>query len=464
MKKETLWSLRLGFTSKQETAIGELGIKSFLQHSFNAVYDKTDPCFVEELPKTIAEINALKRKRRSLSPEKLKESNEQQDAISLAMQMWWVEKMIDNDFPLREKMTCFWHNHFVATNQSVKVYYWVYQHNQILRNHAFGNFKTLTKEILKTNAVVQYLDNSINVKEKLNENLSRELLELFTLGLGNYSENDVKNGAKGLAGLAVGEEHAEYNPKNEVNEVFEYLGVKGNLKADDIVDAIFKHPKIPYLLTRKILKWFIYDHPSEKLVNYYGKFFKSVNFEIKPLLLKIFTEEYQKETSGSKIKDPITYILQLFYNGKIDKPNSRVVATFINQQGMNLYNQVNVKGWDGGNSWLNTQTYLQRNNVADILCTAKNFRKRKLNLLELEILESVKNDTFKFQIDWNKKATNKEIILDFSNKLLFSVDKEMQKDLEEMLKYDFKSSMEGSENAVNRLFNTMLKLPEYQLI
>jgi uncharacterized protein (DUF1800 family) len=464
MKKEMLWSLRLGYTSKQDEAIKKLGLNSFLQHSFDAIPDQTDPAFLVEIPKTIAEINALKHKKRVATPEGKQEINNQQDAIFLAMQTWWVEKMINDDFPLREKMTCFWHNHFVATSQSVKVNYWVYQHNQILRNQAFGNFKTLTKEILKTNAIVEYLDSSLNRNEKLNENLSRELLELFTLGVGNYSENDVKNGAKGLAGLTIGEEHAIYNPKWEVNEVFEYLGVKGNLKVDAIVDAIFNHPKIPYLLTRKILKWFIYDHPSEKLVTYYGNYFKSVDFEIKPLLMKIFTEEYPKETAGSKIKDPLTYILQLFHSVKIDKPNSKIVAVFSNQQGMNLYNQVNVKGWDGGNSWLNTQTYLQRNNVADMLCTAKNFRKRRLNLFEAEILESVKNDTFKVQIDWNKNSTNKEIISAFSNNLLFAVDKDLQKDMEEMLKYDFKSSTEGSENAVIRLFNNMIKLPEYQLI
>lgn len=464
MKKETLWSLRLGFTSKQEVAIGKLGIKSFLEYSFKAISDQTDPVFFSEIPKTLADINALKHKKRIASPEGKQEINNQQDAISLAMQTWWIEKMINDEFPLREKMTCFWHNHFVATSQSVKVNYWIYQHNQILRNQAFGNYKTLTKEILKTNAIVEYLDNSLNRNEKINENLSRELLELFTLGVGNYSETDVKNGAKGLAGFTIGEEHAVYNPNWEVKEVFEYLGVKGNLKVDALVDAIFKHPKIPYLLTRKILKWFIYDHPSEKLVEYYGKYFKSVNFEIKPLLIKIFSEEYPKDTAGSKIKDPLTYIMQLFHNVNIDKPNSRIVAIFINQQGMNLYNQVNVKGWDGGNSWLNTQTYLQRNNVADMICTAKNFRKRRLNLFEAEILESVKNDTFKVQIDWDKNGTNKEIIARFSNKLLFAVDKELQKDMEELLKYDFKSSVEGSENGVTRLFNIILKLPEYQLI
>jgi len=109
----------------------------------------------------------------------------------------------------------FWHNHFVATQQKVRVNWWIYQHNQLLREMAFGNFKTLTKAVLQTNAMVRYLDNVDNQRGAINENLSRELLELFTLGIGHYTENDVKMGAKALAGLHLGENKAQYRPRLE---------------------------------------------------------------------------------------------------------------------------------------------------------------------------------------------------------------------------------------------------------
>lgn len=463
MNNNILWSLRLGYSSKQASLIEQKGIKLFLEQSFNAPFNQLNPSFLDKIPKTKIDIDALVAKKRSSNLEERKKTNAEQQAISDEMQTWWLEKMMNNQFPLREKMTCFWHNHFVASNRSVKVFYWVYQHNSILRENAFGNFRTLTKAILKTNAIIEYLDNNRNVKSKLNENLSRELLELFTLGYGNYSENDIKNGAKGLAGLKTGPENAAYEPKFEVNEPFQYLGKMGNLKVDDMVDAIFDHPKIPFLITEKILKWFIYDNPPSTLVDYYGKYFKSVDFEIKPLLIKIFTEEFSKKTAGSKIKDPLVFLLQVFDEVSI-KPDPMLVNKFLLQQGLSLYNQLNVKGWEGGRAWVNTQTLLQRNNIVDIVCTSKNFAKRRMNLNEKELLENLKTDTLKVEIKWLKNSNAKSIINDFTSRLLFNKDDKLNKDLDAILKYDFDSKAEGADFAVARLYNFILKLPEFQLI
>ncbi|HEX9151110.1 MAG TPA: DUF1800 family protein, partial [Flavobacterium sp.] len=336
-------------------------------------------------------------------------------------------------------------------------------HNRILREHAFGNFKTLTKEIVQTNAMVRYLDNIDNRKDKLNENLSRELLELFTLGIGNYTEEDIKNGAKGLAGLGIGEENAVYRKFFENNESIDYLGKKGFLKLDEMVDAIFEQPNIPYLITRKLLKWFIYDNPKEELVHYYGDYFKKENFEIKPLLIKIFTEEFTKNNAGSKIKNPLEYILQLMDELHVQNPNAKLIAYFIREQGMDLFNQPNVKGWDGGNSWLTSQVFLQRNNVADLLCSGRNLnRGRKEN--DTAMMKQNQNQQVKVKLHWDKEGNNKQIIAELKDRLLFQTDENDQQDFEKLLKYDFDSKTEGSENAVLRLFNLMVKRPEYQLI
>lgn len=463
MNNNNLWSLRLGYTSKQSILIEKNGINIFLEDSFNEPINSVPPSYIEKIPKTLLTIKELRSKIRILTKEERSIFNKEQEVISIEMQTWWIEKMQNSSYPLREKMTCFWHNHFVATLNNIKVHYWVYQHNSLLRENAFGNYKTLTKEVLKTNAIIEYLDNNLNNKTKLNENLSRELLELFTLGIGNYSEDDVKNGAKGLAGLHVGNDFAEYQTKFEVNEIFEYLGKNGNLKIDDMVDAIFDHPKIPFLITKKILKWFIYDNPPDNLVAYYGSYFKSINFEIKPLLFKIFTEEFPKNTAGSKIKDPLVFLLQVFDETTIN-PNLTLINKLLIQQGFNLYNQVNVKGWDGGRAWINSQTLQQRNTIVDIICTAHNFVKRRLNANELELLENIKNDSLKVAIPWLKSTDAASIINDFSSRLLFNRDDNLKKDLDVVLKYDFDSNSDGAEFAVIRLFNLILKLPEFQLI
>ena len=201
MKKSSLWSLRLGFSGKQTSKIEKLGLEKFLKQSYNSKFDTTLPDFLQDQPKTTLELKQVREIIKTSEPEVKKEIQKKENQATAEFKKWWIAKMRNDEFPLRENMVCFWHNHFVSTSQKVKINYWIYQHNMILRENAFGNFKELTRQILKSNAMVRYLDNGDNKKGKVNENLSRELLELFTIGIGNYTENDIKNGAKALAGF-----------------------------------------------------------------------------------------------------------------------------------------------------------------------------------------------------------------------------------------------------------------------
>jgi uncharacterized protein (DUF1800 family) len=460
MNKSSLWSLRLGFSNKQADHIATIGLEKFLTLSFATSFDSTVPDFLDNSPKSIKELRATRQKLKENNPEEVKKMLNQEIKTSVAMKAWWINKMIEDEFPLREKMTCFWHNHFVSTFQKVKVNHWVFQHNQLLREKAFGNFKELTKAMIKSNAMVRYLDNVDNRNGKINENLSRELLELFTLGIGHYTEADIQNGAKALAGLGIGEKHAVYRPIFENNETITYLGKTGTFKADDLVDIIFEQKSAPYFLTRKILQWFLYDNPSEALVKQYGDYFRSVNFEIQPLLHKIFTEEYAKDNAGTKIKNPLEYSLQLLSELNISLPNYQVISFFLKEQGMDLFNQPNVKGWEGGKAWLTSQIYLQRNNVADLFCNGKTINRR---ILKENTMDNAAIQRIPIQLQWKGK-TNTEIIRDLTNRLLFHVDENTQKDFEAILKYDFNPKEVNADQAVLRLFNTIVKTPEFQLI
>ena len=465
MKKSNLWSLRLGFSGKESDAIEKLGLEKFLKHSYDSKFDEQLPAFLNDDPKTLIELKELRESIKTADSEEKKKVLKREIYSAVELKKWWIGKMRNDEFPLRENMVCFWHNHFVSTTQKVKVNYWIYQHNMILREHAFGNFKKLTKEIVKSNAMVKYLDNVDNKKGKYNENLSRELLELFTIGIGNYSESDIKEGARALAGLNYGDDGAIYRSLAQDNTDKTYFGKTGNWNSDDLIDIIFEQKNIPYLITRKILKWFIYDNPSEELVTYYGDYFRKVKFEIQPLLTKIFTEEYKKETSGTKIKDPLVYILQLLDELHVDDLDDGMVMFFLKQQGMDLYNQVNVKGWGGGNSWLTSQIYLQRNNTSDMLCSGRSITRKALNTMTPDT-DKPKTEVEKIdvKIDFDTNGTNKTIITELSNRLLFKVNDSMQKDMENLLKYDFDPKEAHANFAVIRLFDYITKLPEYQLI
>lgn len=463
MNNYSLWSLRLGFSGKQRNSIEKIGLPVFLEKSFVAPFDKKVPKFLDNSPKTIEELKAKRQVLKNANPDQAKELLKVELQVSQEMKAWWLQKMIEDEFPLREKMTCFWHNHFVCTFQKVKVNHWIYQHNQMLRENAFGNFKTLTKKIIQTNAMVRYLDNVDNKRDKINENLSRELLELFTLGIGNYTEEDIKNGAKGLAGLNIGDDQAVYRRFLENDEPITYFGKTGKFKIDEMVDIIFEQKAIPYLITRKILQWFIYDNPSETLVNYYGDYFRKVDFEIKPLLVKLFTEEFPKDNAGSKIKDPLVYILQVMNELNVEQLSPKLLAFYLKQQGMDLFNQPNVKGWNGGKEWLSSQMYLQRNNIADLLCNGKNIS-RRAQYMDNDMVKENVNQLVKVSLNWTKSGNNKTIIAELQDRLLFQTNENLQKDWETLLKYDFNPKAEGADNAVLRLFNNMIKTPEFQII
>lgn len=467
MNPNSLWSLRLGFSNKQAAAIEKMGIAKFLDASFKTNFDGSIPDFLKDSPKTLADFRELRQKSRALNLDQKREFQKQEGLISIEMKAWWIDKMMNESYPLREKMTLLLHNHFVSTFQKVKINYWIFEHNQLLRKHAFGNFKELTKAMVKSNAMLRYLDNVDNRKGKINENLSRELLELFTLGIGNYTEEDIKNGAKALAGLGVGDNGGVYRDKLADDSEINYLGKKGHFKADEIVDIIFKQKNSPYLFTKKILQWFIYDNPSPELVTYYGDYFRKKDFEIRPLLEKIFSEEFDKNTAGSKIKNPLEYSLQLLSELHITPRTNRPMVAFLKSQGMDLFNQPNVKGWEGGKSWLTSQIYLQRNNIADLYCSGReNFNQKAIvNMMMDENQNGNRPGARKatINLDWSK-GTNKQIIRELSDRLLFQVDHDAQKDFESILKYDFDTEAQNASQAVVRLFNAIVKEPEFQLI
>ncbi len=465
MDKYTLWSLRLGFSGKNSAQLKQQGITKFLQQSFAQKFDNRLPALFDSEPKTPQEITEYNKSARNLTDEQKKERTKEQQKKLALLKAWWVDKMITDAYPLREKMACMLHNHYVVNAKKVKHIHWLHQHNALLREHAFGNFRELTKHIVKSNAMISYLDNNSNKKGKVNENLSRELLELFTIGIGNYKEQDIVQGAKALAGLTYGTDGGRYEPRNENNETITYLGKTGVFKADDIVNQIFAQPNAPYLFTRKVLQWFVYDTPPEDLVKRYGDYFRQQDFEIKPLLVKIFTEEFDKPTAGSKIKDPLVYVLQLCHETGLQKPNPILVQNFIRSQGMDLYGQPNVKGWPGGYSWMTSQVFLRRSKTADNLCMGFNLPVKPLENYEGQYTDYDNSKSFSAKVQWHSNSIgNKQIIAQLAGRLLFEADAQMQKNFETILKYDFDPKNPNADEAVMRLFNYMAKTPEFQLI
>jgi uncharacterized protein (DUF1800 family) len=323
--------------------------------------------------------------------------------------------------------------------------------------------------------MIVYLDNHQNRAKAPNENLSRELLELFTLGVGNYTEQDIKEGARALAGLNLGDNGGEYYRFMEDNGEKTYLGKKGNLKADDLVDAIFKHPRAGRRLMEKFLKFFVSDTPSVQMVEEYTNAFRKADFEMRPMLEKLVSDDRFLKSAGLKIKDPISFLLGTLHEFQMETPPVRQIVPYFQQQGMVLLNPPNVKGWDGGRDWLSSQKLVQRVGLVHILAQGKSLENFKLKKKQANAADEMMMDEEKVYgkmagmskkpvIKWDKSLkSNKDIITHLTDRLVFAISKDLQTDMENLLKYDFDPQQETADLAVTRLAEFILKSPEYQI-
>ena len=473
MKQEYFLSQRLGFTNAQSDKIRDLGIERFLQASFKTPFETEAPAFLADAPKNRKEYREM----RQLDEKQKKIVAVQEGIRNIGTAYWWMNRMYSQEFPLREKMVLFWHNHFVSGFQKVRSTWSMYSQNQLFREYAFGNFKELSKRVLYTNAMITYLDNNQNKSKTPNENLSRELLELFTLGVGNYTEGDIKDGARALAGLNLDDEQGRYYRIWEDNTDKTYLGKTGNWKVDDLINLIFDHPKAAHRITEKLLKFFMTDTPSVSQVEEYAQFFKKQNFEIQPFIKKLATDERFLKSQGQKIKDPLTFVLQVHNEFQLDLPQAKRLVPYFNQQGMVLLNPPNVKGWDGGKTWLSSQKLIQRMGIVSTIANGKSLeafalkrpKKQDAALDEMQMDEEAifgkmtEKDEIP-AIKWDKSLkSNKDIIKNLSERLVFTVSKDMQDDMERILKYDFNPSEMNADQAVTRLAEYIMKSPEFQV-
>jgi uncharacterized protein (DUF1800 family) len=471
MKQEYFLSQRLGFTNAQANTLNTMGVEKFLKASFNAPYSKDMPPFLKNAPKNRQEYRDM----RKANEEDKKLLVVAETTRNIGIAHWWQENMYTNTYPLREKMVLFWHNHFVSSFQKTKSAWGMYTQNQLFREHAFGNFRELTRHILYDNTMIVYLDNTQNKAGAINENLSRELLELFTLGVGNYTEQDIKEGAKALAGLNLGDEKGRYYPRLENNMEKNYLGKKGNWKADDVVKLIFEQPKAAHRISEKLLKYFVSDTPLSNMVEEYAIFLKKADFEIKPFLEKMVKDERFLQSQGQKIKDPLSFLMQVCHEFQMDLPQAKRLVPYFKAQGMILLNPPNVKGWDGGKTWLSSQKLLQRVGVVSLISSGNNLESFKIKgeKRQEEVVEmmnanteqvygkpSIKKPIFIWD---NTLKTNKDIIKDIADRLVFKISTDMQQDMEQIIKYDFNATQPNAQQAITRLAEYIMKSPEYQI-
>jgi uncharacterized protein (DUF1800 family) len=283
---------------------------------------------------------------------------------------WWVEQMLDARDPLRERMVLFWHGYFTSSVRDVRSVEAMARQNALFRRLALGNFRDLLRAAVRDPALIEYLDNNQNRRGNPNENLARELMELFTLGAGHYTEEDIKEGARALTGWRTNDERTEsyFVPRLHDGGKKTILGRTGRFDADDFLDILLEQPACSRWLARKLLAHFEGVEPDEARLAEYAAVLREGKFEVAPFLRKLFEDPrfYRDDVVGERISSPIEYLVGTTRRLGIDVPPA-MLWLGAGQLGQRLFDPPNVKGWEGGESWITTSSLLARGNMAGML-------------------------------------------------------------------------------------------------
>jgi len=293
--------------------------------------------------------------------------------------LWWINRMLTTRRPLEEKLTLFWHGHFATGENKTRDYRMMLRQNVMLREHASGRLRDLLVGILKDPAMLVYLDNGENVKSHPNENFGRELLELFTMGVGNYSEHDVREAARAFTGWTNDALTFRFDAGQHDFGEKTFLGRSGPFDGEDIIDVILAQPVTAEFVASKLYRYFVRDEVSAAVRKELGDTFRSSGYHLKPLLKRIFLSKdfYSDASVATQIKSPVHLVVSTYRKlGLQDAPTIPDVGRMTAGLGQALFDPPNVAGWAGGRTWITPATLLQRGNIfRDVLFPdAKTFR------------------------------------------------------------------------------------------
>ena len=287
------------------------------------------------------------------------------------LRSWFISGLVSSPSPLTEKIVLFWHNHFTSSLEKTNAPDLLLRQDLLLRKLGTGRFGDLVHAISQDPAMVLYLDDNTNMKGKPNENFARELLELFTMGEGTYTEQDVKEAARAFTGLTV-DRYAgttTFDPSRHDDGQKTFLGKTGNFTGDDIIDIILAQDGPAVFLTEKLWRTFISSRPDPGLVRSWAASFRSSGYDIRALLRLILSSDafWAPENRDTLIKSPVELLIGFIRTWGITGYDPKRLTYELARLGQDLFNPLSVKGWPGGQDWIDTATLLERRrDIADL--------------------------------------------------------------------------------------------------
>ncbi len=278
---------------------------------------------------------------------------------------WWANEMLATDHPLKEKIALFWHGHFAVNEDKVRDYRKMLGMLKLLRKHGLGSAKDLVNLVAKDPAMLVFLDAGVNTKNAPNENFAREIMEMFTLGDGKYSERDVREGARAFTGWEVEGLNFNFASTNHDNGKKTFLNETGSFGGEDIIEIIFEQNECGDFIASKLFTFFVTENVPPLLRSDLGEILRTADYDVSKFLHTIFLSKgfYSEEVVGQRIKGPVELMVSTYRKLNLSKvPGNPDFNTSSELMGQRLMHPPTVAGWAGGKSWINPSLLFERNN------------------------------------------------------------------------------------------------------
>ncbi|QDU37533.1 hypothetical protein Mal4_18470 [Maioricimonas rarisocia] len=365
------------------------------------------------------------------------------------MSAWWLYRMLTTPAQLQEKATLFWHGHFATGAEKVEDADLVYGQYRLLREHATGDFGALLHGISRDPAMLIYLDSATNRKSHPNENYAREIMELFALGEGAYTEQDIRELARCFTGWEVRRGKFRFNRYQHDFGEKTVLGTSGKLGGDEGVDVVLAQSTAPQFIVRKLIRFYVCDEPeaSDELVAPLAREFRDSGLQVGPVIQRILSSNlfFSSHSRGRKVRSPIELGVG-FLRALNGTTGIYELAAGMAQIGQELFYPPNVKGWDGGRTWINSSTLLGRANLIRSLLESDKTRFSGATLEELVDREGLQKP---------------HEIVDWLAELLFAVP--VPETVRERVTGVLESNDGDRENRLRNALTVLCTLPEFQL-
>lgn len=461
--------LRAGFGESVSTINNSLN-KS-IAHLVQKLFDDSK-IFADLSLDAQSDLNTDQKESKETSKKDKKDLKKQSREDIRDLNIAWINKMSYDKAQLREKMTLFWHGHFACrTNYGV----FCENQNNLIRKNALGKFGDLLNGVSRDPAMLQFLNGQQNKKASPNENFSREVMELFTMGRGNYTERDIKEAARAFTGWGF-DKNGKFIFREKVHDTDNktFLGRTGNFNGEDIINIILEKRETADFITEKIYKFFVNEKVNKEVISELSKKFYESEYKIESLLRNIFMSDwfYDKENIGTMIKSPVEFILGMMRTFNIDFINTKPLLNIQKMMGQLLFNPPNVAGWPGGKSWINTSTLILRLKLPEIIFKSSNLSFDYKDDPP-EMGESYKEISKKEKKQYKQMSTRidlKNFVNEFSE---YDNDEIAEKLIESLLQINLDSKkikliksysdFTSKFNLIKSLTLKIISMPEYQL-